>query len=138
MKTANAEVATMDELQNLVSEISVKGKMAGAGSISRLHSLVAYKSNVVAVTMFCSYVVMEKKVSTSMAGLMIQINPRLKKKFGKPADNMSGNELNVLAMIRMTIARIIQEGMLREESRRIIKDRCYHSIETIYNATMMI
>ena len=138
MKTANAEVATMDELQNLVSEISVKGKMAGAESISRLHSLVAYKSNVDAVTMFGSYVDMEKKASTSMAGLMIQINSRLKKKFGKAAESMSGNELNVLAMIRMTIARIIQEGMLREESRRIIKDRCYHSIETIYNATMMI
>lgn len=138
MKKTNGELATMDELQKLVGNVSVKGKKAGVESISRLHSLVAYKTNVDAVTMFGGYVDKKRNASTSMAGLMIQINSRLKKKFGKSADSLSENELNVLVTTRMTIARIIHEGMLREESRRSIKDRCYHAIDAIYNATMMI
>lgn len=138
MKTANAEVTRVDDLQNLVSEVSVKGKMAGAESIARLHSIVAYKTNVDAVTMFGSYVDMEEKASTSMAGLMIQINSRLKRTFGKSVDDLGGIELNVLAMIRISLSRIIREGMLNGESRRQIKDRCYRSIDAIYDAAMAV
>ena len=131
------EIATRDELSMLIGELSFKGMQAGVESIYRMYSLAAYKENMDAVTFFSGYVDHEGNGATSPKGMMIQINKRIKDKFGRPVDGLSGFELNVLAMIRNKIANTIMDGMKREEDRKEIKARCYRAIDAIYDAAIV-
>ena len=132
------ELATKDEITALIGTVTHKGMKAGAESIARMHTLVAYQKNRDAVSEFAEYVDCDGNASTSPKGIMIQINKRIKDTFGRTVEEMGGFELNVLSMIRMTIPKIIEEGRRNFESRSQIKARCYRAIDSIYKSTMDI
>ena len=107
-------------------------------AVSRIHSLVADALLKNAVKDFYEYKDTEGKVASSMKGLVIQINSKIKSKFGgsrKPSE-YSQNEHDALTAIRLTLDMKIRTGVEKGKTRREIKDACYEAIDSIYDAML--
>lgn len=129
-----ASLAIPEEMIAGYIATSRKDKVA----VSRLHSLVADAIVKNAVKDFYEYRDSDGKIGTSMKGLVVQINSKIKSKFGgsrKPAD-YTQNEHDALTAIRLTLDMKIRTGMAKGKTRREIKDACYAAIDGIYDTML--
>jgi len=129
----NKQDISIDKSIGLLLSLAAKKNVLIPGNstsaiIARLDAILADELVKMAVTDHKNYIDEEGSLSTSAAGLMIQINKHIKAAYGVKAADMNEDQSRHLALLRADIAGIIVKGEKMGLTRQEIKNRIYEAI----------